>query len=178
MYIVYVATNETNGKRYVGVTNNFRRRLTEHLRSPYPFGRALRKYGKEAFCFDQIEVPDYQHALDLEGLMIGPEEVKDDMYYNVLIGGLLGNVIKGDNPMHDPNVVAKHPSLFTSTDNPMFNPKSKQKMIESQKRRSVVIEGQTYEGVREAARKLNVSRQCLVHRLKSDNFPEYSYVID
>ena len=178
MYIVYIATNEINGKRYVGVTNNFRRRLTEHLRSPYPFGRALRKYGKDNFKFDQIEVPCYNHALELEELLIGPEQVKDDMYYNVLIGGILGNVIKGDNPMHDPNVVAKHPSLFTSTNNPMFNPKSKQKMIESQKRNAVFILGKTYDGVREAARCIGVSRQCLVHRLKSVTFPEYSYVKD
>lgn len=174
MYLVYIATSPT-GKRYVGVTNNLKRRIKEHLSSPYPFGRALRKHGKDAFRFDIIECLDVHHAMELESLMVGDEEVASDDYYNVCVGGTLSNVLLQKNPMHDPDVVAKHPSLFSSTKNPMFNLKSKHKMIESQKRKKVRIEGKTYGGVREAARALGLLRQTLVHRLKSDNFPTYCY---
>ena len=174
MYYVYVATSPSN-KRYVGVTNDLKRRMKEHMSSPYPFGRALRKHGKENFIFDIIECPDVHHAMELEGLMVGEDEVTSDSFYNVCVGGTLSNVLLQKNPMHDPDVVAKHPSLFSSTKNPMFNPKSKQKMIESQKRKKVKVEGKTYAGVREAARSLGILRQTLVHRLKSVNFPEYSY---
>jgi len=175
MYLIYIATSPSD-RRYVGITNNFKRRLKEHMTSPYPFGRALRKYGKEEFTFEFIDVKDVHEALELEALMIGEEEVASDMYYNVVVGGALSNVLQANNPMHDPNVVAKHPTLFSSTNNPMFNPKSKQRMIESQKRKRVSIEGKEFNGVREAAKAIGVSRQCLVHRLKSDNFSEYYYL--
>lgn len=176
MYIVYIAINVINYKKYIGVTNNFKRRLKEHMNSPYPFGRALRKYGKENFSFQEVPVKDVHEAMELEALLVGEEEASSDEYYNVCIGGTLGDVLKGKNPMHDPNVVAKHPSLFTTTKNPMLNPKSKQKMIEAQKRKAVTVEGKEYPGVREAARSLGISRQLLIHRIKSVNFPLYSYL--
>jgi predicted GIY-YIG superfamily endonuclease len=176
MYYLYVARNTINNKRYVGITSNFKRRISEHERSPYPFGRALRKYHRSAFEFQVTELPDKEHALELEALIIGTEEVKSDMYYNLCVGGIPSNVIEGKNPMFKTEVLEKHPALFTTENNPMNNTASKKKMIESQACRKVVIEGKEYYGVREAARKLGISRQCLAHRLKSDNFPEYTYV--
>jgi hypothetical protein len=78
--------------------------------------------------------------------------------------------------MHRQDVLDKHPGLFTSEYNPIHDPTIKKKMIESQACKRVSVLGTEYYGVREAARALNVSRQCLVHRLKSTTFPDYYYL--
>lgn len=51
--IIYVATNKQNGKRYVGQTINFTKRLNGHKNSKlnFPFGNAIRKYGLDGFDF-------------------------------------------------------------------------------------------------------------------------------
>lgn len=174
MYLVYIATSPSN-KKYIGVTNNLKRRLKEHLSSPYPFGRALRKYGKDNFTYETIEAKDVHDALEMENLLVTEDEVNDDQFYNLCVGGTLSQVLQSNNPMHDPDIVAKHPSLFSTTKNPMFNPKSKQKMIEAQKKKKVLIGDVLYDGVRYAANQIGISRQCLIHRIKSDNFPNYQY---
>ena len=175
MYFVYKALNKINGKFYVGITNDIKRRIKEHRTSPYPFGIALRKYGLKEFTIQTVEVNSVEEALELEQLAIGVEEVKDKNCYNICLGGAPSVVMFGQNPMHDPEVVRNHPSLFSPTNNPMHNPVSKKKMIQSQKCKKVTIRETLYYGVREAARDLGISRQCLVHRLKSSNFPEYNY---
>lgn len=175
MYFVYTLRNTENGKIYIGVSNNPKRRLREHQRSQYPIGSALRKYGVDKFTMETVEVDTVEEALDLEQELVGAKEVKDPMYYNVCLGGIPGQVLFGNNPMFDPEIVKQHPALFSSTYNPMHNPESKQKMIDSQVCKKVCILGVVYYGVREAAREIGISRQCLVHRLKSNTFPEYNY---
>lgn len=58
-YFVYLATNDVNGHRYIGVTGKtVARRKSEHkycaerLNAKTPFHRAIRKYGFEAFGFE------------------------------------------------------------------------------------------------------------------------------
>jgi group I intron endonuclease len=64
----YKATNTTNGKFYIGSTNNFEKRKREHLRSRknYPFQNALRK-NPEAFEWevwsDDSDEPILEQAL-------------------------------------------------------------------------------------------------------------------
>lgn len=58
--IIYKVTNKANGKQYVGTTiNSFKRRIWEHLSIKYSgtviFSRAIKKYGKESFIFEQID---------------------------------------------------------------------------------------------------------------------------
>lgn len=62
--IVYKITNLINNKAYIGSTNNFDRRMDEHIKASqqkskqsynYPLQKALRKYGVENFSFEIIE---------------------------------------------------------------------------------------------------------------------------
>jgi len=65
--ITYIATNTVNGKFYIGSTNDFERRKSEHLRSKanYPFQNALR-INPEVFEWeltqDESENPDLEQA--------------------------------------------------------------------------------------------------------------------
>ncbi len=61
---IYKITNKINGKTYVGQTkNSLEKRKTYHLQSvnsnsKYPIHCAIRKYGKENFLFETIELCD------------------------------------------------------------------------------------------------------------------------
>lgn len=57
-YLIYVATNKINGKKYVGKTYNFEKRKREHLYAmddDIPFHRALKKYSFENFEWEIID---------------------------------------------------------------------------------------------------------------------------
>lgn len=175
MYLLYKIITPSN-RIYIGVTNNFRRRLKEHMSSKYPFGHALRKYGKNNLKYYFEKYNTIEEALQREAELVTIKEVKSKKYYNVSVGGTFNNVLLNDNPMHKKEVLDKHPNIWTSKNNPMNNPISKQKMIENQRRKKVSIDGIIYSGVREAARQLNSYRQFVVHRLKSSNYPDWYYV--
>ena len=174
-YVLYKATSPS-GRTYIGVTNNFKRRMKEHMSSKFPFGHALRKYGKQNFTYGFEFFDTAEEALKREQELVTPESLKTKKLYNSTIGGSFSNSLFGNNPMHDPEVVANHPNLWSSDNNPMNNPESKKRMIESQNLKKVCIDGVTYYGVREAARQLGTYRQLVVHRLKSKNYPEWYYV--
>lgn len=174
-YIVYKATSPS-GRIYIGVTNNFKRRMKEHVSSKYPFGHAVRKYGRENFTYEFEFFNTVEEALAREAELVTIKEVQSKKYYNTCLGGTLSNVLINDNPMHKNEILNNHPNLWTTENNPMNSPQSKQKMIESQHRKKVSIDGVIYNGVREAARRLNSYRQFVVHRLKSDNYPDWYYV--
>lgn len=174
-YILYKATSPS-GRIYIGVTNNFKRRMKEHLSSKFPFGHALRKYGRDNFTYDFEYFDTAEEVLKRESELITIEEVKSKQFYNSTIGGSFSESLRGHNPMHNPEVLENHPNLWTSENNPMNNPASKQKMIESQNRKRVSIDGVEYDGVREAARQLGSYRQFVIHRLKSEFWPTWYYL--
>lgn len=163
---------------YIGITNNFKRRMKEHGASPYAFGKALRKYGRDAFTYEFEMFDTVEEALSREAELVTVETLKLKTLYNETVGGSLSNVLFNKNPMHDKNVVDQHPSVWKkgSSNNPMYNPESKQKMIASQACKKVSIDEVVYYGVREAARVLGISRQLVVFRLKSVNQPTWFYV--
>jgi len=78
MVVVYEATNKVNGDSYVGVTSDFRRRVTQHrfhaARQPKTcFHRALARFGSDAFEIQPIATclgSDRQTAVDLERVII------------------------------------------------------------------------------------------------------------
>lgn len=176
-HLVYIATSPSN-KYYVGITNNFKRRLKEHGSSPYPFGRALRKYGKDNFTFQFVVCKDLEEALECEEFLVSEEEVKSRSYYNISHGGRPGIQMGKNNPMKDPRVVARHPAMWTSTFNPMKDPEIRRKLrpIHDSWKKPVHVMGKKYDGVRDAAKLLGWSRQKLTHRLKSKNYPDHYYL--
>lgn len=150
--------------------------MKEHLSSKFAFGHALRKYKREnmTYEFEMFETVD--EVLSREAELVTVETIKSRKLYNESVGGSFSDVLKGNNPMHDPDVVLNHPNIWSTENNPMNNSLSKQKMIESQSCKKVSIDGIIYYGVREAARQLNSYRQLVIHRLHSDNFPTWYYI--
>jgi hypothetical protein len=150
--------------------------MKEHLSSKWSFGHALRKYGRENFVYEFEYFNTVDEALSREAELVTLDGVKSKTLYNETVGGCLTNVLTHDNPMHKQSVIDVHPGLWTTDNNPMNNPDSKKKMIESQNRKKISVDGVVYDGVREAARILGHSRQFVAHRLKSKNFPGWYYI--
>lgn len=171
MILVYKAKNLINSKIYVGVTNNFSRRIVEHLKSDTDFGKDLHTHF-DSFNFSFEKFGSYTEAYNREAELITEAEASGTNHYNQRLGGELGHLGKfASNKAHD-----NHPTHFSSDYNPMYDPEKKAKMVAKQKRKPVSVEGIEYSGVREAARILDMSRQGLVYRLKSDNYPDYFYI--
>ncbi len=150
--------------------------MKEHLSSQWPFGHALRKYGRENFTYEFEYFDCVEDALAREQELVNVETLKTRKLYNATVGGAFSNVLIYDNPMFRPEVVNNHPNIWSTENNPMNDAASKQKMIENQSRKKVSIDGVEYPGVREAARQIGSYRQLVVHRLRSKNFPTWYYV--
>lgn len=165
---------DPNGKAYIGVTKDFKRRMKEHRTSKYPIGIALREFGEDNFKVQVEEFETKEIALDREFELVSLDTLSS--LYNLAVGGGIATQLTYNNPMKMDGAVDKHPNIWTSEHNPMKNENSKQKMIESQKRKAVDIDGVVYNGVREAARAVGESRQMVIYRLKSDNYPTWFYL--
>lgn len=172
-YYLYKLT-DPNGKYYVGVTNNIKRRMKEHRKSPWPIGVALREIGEENFKLEWEEFDSRILALEKEFELASPESIEG--MYNATVGGSSRDQMVHRNPMKIKEIVDCHPNIWTSEHNPMKCEDSKSKMISSQKLKPVSIDGVEYYGVREAARAVGESRQCVVYRLKSPSFPTWFYL--
>ncbi len=174
-YTLYKLTSPS-GRYYIGITNNFKRRLKEHGSSKYALGHAIRKYGKHNFQYEFETFDTVEEALAREAELVTLDLVKAKKVYNETVGGILSNVLGNDNPMHREGVSENHPNIWSTENNPMNDPVSKQKMIDSQSTKKVSIDGVEYYGVREAARQLGSYRQFVIHRLHSNNYPTWYYL--
>ena len=91
-YSVYCLTCKVNGKCYIGITNDFRRRWIRHQRDIYLIGRAIRKYGKDNFriaiLYSRLSL---SVAHRLERCVIKNANSIAPNGYNVASGGLGGN---------------------------------------------------------------------------------------
>jgi len=57
---IYILENQKNGKCYVGQTvYNVKKRLYSHMKSKYPIGNALKKYGIDNFDTHTMQCPEY-----------------------------------------------------------------------------------------------------------------------
>lgn len=90
---VYVITDKTNGKKYVGQTiNSFKSRKKSHLNQPYSgdIGLAIQRHGKENFEFEILEenIKSYEELNFLEKVWIYLLGSMHDMWgYNKQKGG-------------------------------------------------------------------------------------------
>lgn len=93
-FIIYVATNLVNGKRYVGMTSMpLRRRVQSHLQvaakgSPTILHNAIRKHGSEAFTFEQVaSCSSREDMQEAERALIRQEGTMYPAGYNMTLGG-------------------------------------------------------------------------------------------
>jgi group I intron endonuclease len=92
MFTIYQVTNAINGKRYIGYNSNYneRKRFNEHFQaakrgSTLPLHAAIRKYGKENFSLNVLEMGENEEyglkiAEPMYILWLKPE-------YNICAGG-------------------------------------------------------------------------------------------
>ena len=152
--------------------------MKEHLSSPYPFGKALRKYKRENFKYYFIQCNDLDDALRIEKNLVGLKEVKSKKYYNISPGGRPDVQIGLKNPMHDSEVVKRHPNIWTTENNPMNDPKLKEKnkLSQSKFKKFVYAYGSVYKGIRNTAKIFGMSSQKFRHRCKSKNYPDVFFM--
>jgi group I intron endonuclease len=91
VWAIYIVTNKANGKQYVGITKDAKRRWHQHLSangSAPALHAAIKKYGAEGFVFSHIcDAFDFEAACDLERLLIQDRNTKSPHGYNLTDGG-------------------------------------------------------------------------------------------
>lgn len=95
MFYIYCYKNKTNGKCYIGKTNNISRRKNRHRRNAFidkntlPFYNALRKYGEDNFEFSILDKFNLEDIIfDLEVFYISAYKSNNRNYgYNITSGG-------------------------------------------------------------------------------------------
>jgi group I intron endonuclease len=101
MYYIYKFTNKTNGKIYIGQTNNVQKRKNGHKSESFnekasgynlPFHAAIRKYGWDNFNFDILEEiadGESQEYIDEREIYFIQyyHSLKDENGYNITLGG-------------------------------------------------------------------------------------------
>jgi group I intron endonuclease len=91
IWAVYIATNKANGRQYVGITKDLKRRWHEHVSangSAPAFHAAIKKYGKDGFVFSHIcDAFDFECACDIERMLIQQHNTKSPSGYNLTDGG-------------------------------------------------------------------------------------------
>ena len=96
--IIYKITNLVNGKIYVGQTKfSVEKRFKEHAKANSPLGHAIRKYGKENFKAEVIEIcQTFTELNEREIFWIAKLNCKVPNGYNIADGGAFYAVKKVD----------------------------------------------------------------------------------
>ena len=91
-YMVYCLTNRVNGKKYIGITNNLKRRWRRHCFRNSAIGYAIRKYGRDNFRISVLysSLP-LLTAQVLEGRLIVEMNTLAPSGYNIASGGKGGS---------------------------------------------------------------------------------------
>lgn len=132
MYYIYVHTNNFNGKKYIGMTNNIKRRWRQkgsEYKGCKVFFQAIKKYGFDNFTHEVIEkTENFNKACKLEQYYIALYDTTDNKKgYNTAPGGNGGKVYK----KHPRNMLGKHQTKYQkehqkefmsdTKNNPMLN---------------------------------------------------------
>lgn len=116
---IYKITNKINGKFYIGLSNNIKRRWSEHktpknINRATNIAKAFRKYGIENFEFEVIEICEADKLAERE--MYHIEKLKPE--YNMNEGGVgnLGHKISDELKLHLKNCGKKQWESMTEED--------------------------------------------------------------
>lgn len=164
--VIYIATNQVTLKSYIGQTTDFKKRKQSHLemRGDTHFARALRQHGADAFEWRLLETDIPVERLgNRETLWIAyydsyhngynmtegdePSVASSPKVREVMSRNRQAKSARGENPMHDPDIRAKHKASMQAVvargDSPMHNPESRAKLAVSAARtaRRKVAEG-------------------------------------
>lgn len=91
MYIVYETTNLIDGKYYIGVHDNDKRK--NYLGSGIWLKRAIKLHGKENFMRETLrEFNNKQDAYDYERSIVSKSMIENRNCYNVAEGGMHGGL--------------------------------------------------------------------------------------
>lgn len=106
-YTIYITTNNTNGKKYIGkhITNNLN---DDYLGSGLILTKALTKYGRNNFSKEILHIFDNEEDMNAKEIeLITPEIIISEEYYNIAMGGQGGVIVlKPEHPLYN-SVCAK-----------------------------------------------------------------------
>lgn len=105
---IYITTNMINGKRYIG-QKMFREKWKGYLGSGIHLKRAIKKYGRENFVRNIVEIAYSKEDLDrLEKEWINNyNAVENDDFYNIAEGGEGGFLIAGKSELEIKKIYKK-----------------------------------------------------------------------
>lgn len=119
-YVLYKHTNKLNGKLYIGITNDVKRRWRQNGieyrpqkgddPNGRPFWNAIQKYGWDGFTHEIIQNKlTFKEACDAEVIAISKANSTDkSIGYNVAAGGNGGHIYK----KHPRGMLGKHQSQY------------------------------------------------------------------
>lgn len=162
--LVYKATNNIDGKSYVGqTTNNLANRKSSHKtkalkqNQPSPFYRAIREYGWEAFGWEVVGYCDTQAELDLlEAQTIS--ELKGNCYNSSTGGRVKFNLSEAHKEIVRKNMTGKKNHRYGKT----LSEEDKANLLKASmevcsKRVQNIESGKIYESISECSRQENIS---------------------
>jgi len=184
--VVYCLTNKINGKKYIGKTIDYEKRMGEHKRDFRKYNRlisrAINKYGWENFDKEVIECVNVADDLcELEKKYIKEHNTLHPNGYNLTEGGE-GGVLSEESrkicSIKKKEWWDNNPEQKKITSKRHKGKKVSKESIEKMKKnmphtKKVFIEGVIYSSIREAARQIGESRQFISYRVKSNGFPKW-----
>lgn len=88
---IYIITNILNGKEYIGITNNIKKRWSTHRSATQiktAIHHAIKKHGKENFLFHHYaDAFNWSHACEIEKMLIAEKNTLSPNGYNLTKGG-------------------------------------------------------------------------------------------
>jgi group I intron endonuclease len=195
---LYLITNTTNQKRYVGITKGSHlTRWKKHLWNAakrlggkqVAFYNAIRKYGKEAFCVECIDsAPDWDTLQMMEIAAIEKYNtfIEDGCGYNMTRGGdgTQGYKFRPEqrakslSEEHKANIAANNAKYWKGKTHSAATKDKIRESLEGKHARltRIEIDGVVYASFKDAVEKLGSTRNAIRKRIASSSFPTYRYI--